>query len=141
MPTTRRVYETVMNGLEKIGANYPISKLLQQSNRLFFIERNDFSLALIKESTRPNYWRPDHECRACFICKIQFNYTTNRLHHWFVPVHFDSHIILFLVFSRNCGDGVCENCSPNKRCVPERDWSTPVRVCRKCDQEMNESNQ
>jgi zinc finger FYVE domain-containing protein 1 len=42
-------------------------------------------------------------------------------------------------FSRNCGDGVCENCSPNKRCVPERDWLTPVRVCKLCDQAMNES--
>lgn len=39
-------------------------------------------LALIKESTRPNYWRPDYECRACFICKKEFNSTTNRLHHW-----------------------------------------------------------
>lgn len=26
IPTTRRVYETVLNGLEKIGANYPISE-------------------------------------------------------------------------------------------------------------------
>lgn len=42
MPTTRRVYETVMNGLEKIGANYPISKLLQQSNRLFSLKRMIF---------------------------------------------------------------------------------------------------
>ena len=96
MPTTRRVYETVLNGLEKIGANYPLSKSLQEINRLFFIERNDFSLALIKESTRPNYWRPDHECRACFICKIEFNHTTNRLHHWFVSVHLNSCIILCL---------------------------------------------
>ncbi len=39
-------------------------------------------------------------------------------------------------FSRNCGDGVCENCSPNQRPVPERDWLTPVRVCKLCDQAM-----
>lgn len=78
MPATRRVYETVLNGLEKIGANYPISKseIISSSNELICF------LALIKESTRPNYWRPDHECRVCFICKKEFNSTTNRLHHW-----------------------------------------------------------
>lgn len=39
--------------------------------------------------------------------------------------------------SRNCGDGVCENCSPTQRPVPERDWLTPVRVCKWCDETMN----
>ncbi|CAF4303352.1 unnamed protein product, partial [Rotaria magnacalcarata] len=38
-----------------------------------------------------------------------------------------------------CGDAVCEKCSPNKRPVPERDWLTPVRVCKLCDDAMNES--
>ncbi|CAF1114250.1 unnamed protein product, partial [Rotaria sordida] len=91
IPTSRRVYETVKSGLEKIGVNYPIE--------------------LIKESTRPSYWKPDNECYACHICKRIFNNTTNRLHH-----------------CRSCGDGVCENCSPNQRPVPERDWLTPVRM-------------
>ncbi|UJR09856.1 hypothetical protein I4U23_014078 [Adineta vaga] len=91
IPTTRRVYETVKSGLEKIGVNYPIE--------------------LIKESTRPSYWKPDSECHACYICKRPFNSTTTRLHH-----------------CRSCGDGVCENCSPNQRSVPERDWLTPVRM-------------
>lgn len=62
IPTTRRVYETVKSGLEKIGVHYPIE--------------------LIKESTRPSYWRPDSECTACCVCKKTFNNTTNRLHHW-----------------------------------------------------------
>lgn len=39
--------------------------------------------------------------------------------------------------SRSCGDGVCESCSPVYRPVPERDWLTPVRVCKWCDQAMN----
>ncbi|CAM4913980.1 unnamed protein product [Rotaria socialis] len=91
IPTSRRVYETVKSGLEKMGVNYPIE--------------------LIKESTRPAYWKPDSECRACYICQRVFNNTTNRLHH-----------------CRSCGDGVCENCSPKKRPVPERDWLTPVRM-------------
>jgi zinc finger FYVE domain-containing protein 1 len=85
---------------------------------------NDLLLEFIKESTRPTYWRPDNGCHACFICKRKFNQTTNRLHH-----------------CRKCGDGICEACSPTKRCVPERDWLKPVRVCNSCDQAMNESNQ
>jgi len=52
---------------------------------IVFFERHDvLYLELIKESTRPNYWRPDSECRACCICKRPFNNTTNRLHHWYV---------------------------------------------------------
>jgi hypothetical protein len=79
IPTTRRVYETVLSGLEKIGANYPIGKYFKE-----MIKSNPLFLELIKESTRPNYWRPDSECRACYICKRPFNNTTNRLHHWYV---------------------------------------------------------
>ncbi|CAF0817462.1 unnamed protein product [Didymodactylos carnosus] len=101
IPTSRRVYETVKNQFEKMAVTYP--------------------LELIKESTRPGYWRPDNECRACFICHQSFNNTTKRLHH-----------------CRNCGDCVCESCSPTKRPVPERDWITPVRVCKLCDRAMNE---
>jgi hypothetical protein len=41
-----------------------------------------FGLELIKESTRPSYWKPDSECQACYICKRTFNSTTTRLHHW-----------------------------------------------------------
>lgn len=44
-----------------------------------------------------------------------------------------------LFSSRNCGDGVCEQCSPGKRTVPERDWLSPVRVCKMCEQALNES--
>jgi hypothetical protein len=29
IPTTRRVYETVISGLEKIGVNYPIGKRMK----------------------------------------------------------------------------------------------------------------
>lgn len=47
-------------------------------------------------------------------------------------------IILFLI-SRACGDGVCEHCSPNQYPVLERDWLTPVRVCKLCEKLMNAS--
>ncbi|CAF0821626.1 unnamed protein product [Adineta steineri] len=75
----------------------------------------------IKESTRPNYWRRDSECCACFICQHEFDNTTYRLHH-----------------CRKCGEGVCDMCSPNKRAIPERDWLTPERICKSCDKTMNE---
>jgi hypothetical protein len=53
--------------------------------------------------------------------------------------HFNKTWMNIFLCSRNCGDGVCENCSPNQRSVPERDWLTPVRVCKLCDQTMNGS--
>lgn len=60
-----------------IGAlNFAASEL--DNKRLFY------RLDLIKEFTRPRYWRPDHECKACFVCKHPFNTTTHRLHHWYV---------------------------------------------------------
>jgi hypothetical protein len=37
IPTTRRVYETVLNGLGKIGANYPIGKYFESEIRLKMI--------------------------------------------------------------------------------------------------------
>ena len=34
---------------------------------------------------------------------------------------------------RSCGGGFCDECSANKRPVPERGWGTePVRVCDGC---------
>lgn len=33
---------------------------------------------------------------------------------------------------RDCGEGFCENCSSMKKCVPSRDWYSPVRVCDTC---------
>ena len=80
IPATRRVYETVKSGLEKIGANYPIGKNSSPAGNIEEITL--IRIELIKESTRPSYWRPDHECPACYICKRTFNSTTNRLHHW-----------------------------------------------------------
>lgn len=71
---------------------------------------------LIKETARPSYWKPDHECVACKLCKKNFDE--------FLPLH----------HCRSCGDGVCHSCSPNLREVPSRGWETPVRVCNNCVQ-------
>ncbi|CAF1662574.1 unnamed protein product, partial [Adineta ricciae] len=101
IPMSRRFLELVKNNVAPVVYDYPIE--------------------VIKEHTRPSYWRPDSECHHCFICKHSFNNTTHRLHH-----------------CRKCGEGVCDKCSPNKRIVPERDWMTPERVCKSCDQMIDD---
>lgn len=79
MPTTRRVYETVKHGLEKIGVSYSLSKILYHRCKK---KHDRFLVELLKDSTRPAYWKPDNECVHCCICQIMFNSTTHRLHHW-----------------------------------------------------------
>lgn len=34
---------------------------------------------------------------------------------------------------RGCGMAVCNNCSQGRRTVPERGWTTDVRVCDSCN--------
>lgn len=34
---------------------------------------------------------------------------------------------------RGCGQAVCDECSQNRRPVPERGWTTDVRVCDSCN--------
>ena len=69
---------------------------------------------VLKETARPSYWKPDNECVACAICKLEFD-DLRPLHH-----------------CRSCGNGVCHGCSPQQRPVPSRGWDTPVRVCNTC---------
>ncbi|BFZ06936.1 hypothetical protein BsWGS_09976 [Bradybaena similaris] len=76
----------------------------------------DYSIGMIKNSAKPAYWVPDEETTGCCICQSKFG---PRL-----PIH----------HCRACGQGVCQNCSPNKRSVPLRGWDYPVRVCLKCEQ-------
>lgn len=74
------------------------------------------SPGMIKNSAKPAYWVPDEETTGCCICQSKFG---PRL-----PIH----------HCRACGQGVCQNCSPNKCSVPLRGWDYPVRVCLKCEQ-------
>lgn len=69
---------------------------------------------LIKDTARPSYWVPDHEVTHCCCCEVQFGPRVT-LHH-----------------CRDCGQGVCKDCSMNKRAVPLKGWDSPVRVCDKC---------
>jgi zinc finger FYVE domain-containing protein 1 len=71
-------------------------------------------LDYLKDSARPTYWKPDSECVKCELCKQAFNELL-PLHH-----------------CRNCGNGVCSDCSPHLKPVPSRGWEQPVRVCKAC---------
>ncbi|KAA8583197.1 hypothetical protein FQN60_015743 [Etheostoma spectabile] len=39
---------------------------------------------------------------------------------------------------RACGQGVCDDCSQERRAVPSRGWDHPVRVCNGCNQKPGE---
>ncbi|XP_050503770.1 zinc finger FYVE domain-containing protein 1 isoform X2 [Diabrotica virgifera virgifera] len=74
----------------------------------------DIPKEYIKESARPTYWTPDNECIECWVCKKQFG-PLRPLHH-----------------CRECGRGVCNDCSGSRKAVPSKGWDSPVRVCSKC---------
>lgn len=69
---------------------------------------------LIKDTARPAYWTPDNECRNCECCGNPFG-PLFPLHH-----------------CRECGKGVCDDCSTSRKPVPLRGWDNPVRVCDNC---------
>ncbi|ENN80172.1 hypothetical protein YQE_03398, partial [Dendroctonus ponderosae] len=66
------------------------------------------------EYVRPSYWTPDSECINCVLCNNPFG-TQLPLHH-----------------CRDCGKGVCDNCSTSRKPVPVKGWDSPVRVCDTC---------
>lgn len=74
----------------------------------------DIPVEYIKESARPTYWTPDNECIHCWVCKKPFD-ALRALHH-----------------CRECGKGVCNECSGSRKPVPLRGWPSPVRVCNYC---------
>ncbi|KAJ8684076.1 hypothetical protein QAD02_019868 [Eretmocerus hayati] len=74
----------------------------------------NYSKTIIKDSARPLYWVPDAEITDCHVCKKEFS-DILPLHH-----------------CRSCGNGVCHDCSQNRKPVPSRGWNHPVRVCNSC---------
>ncbi|XP_028677071.1 zinc finger FYVE domain-containing protein 1 [Erpetoichthys calabaricus] len=76
----------------------------------------DIPLGLVKDAARPSYWIPDHEITHCHYCHREFTPKIS-IHH-----------------CRACGQGVCNECSPERRPVPSRGWDHPVRVCLNCSQ-------
>ncbi|GFO27427.1 Zinc finger fyve domain-containing protein 1 [Plakobranchus ocellatus] len=79
----------------------------------------DYPLGMIKNSARPGYWVPDDQITACCVCSKSFG-PRLAIHH-----------------CRACGQGVCEECSLNKRHVPLRGWDYPVRVCNLCEKKTD----
>ncbi|XP_030627266.1 zinc finger FYVE domain-containing protein 1 isoform X2 [Chanos chanos] len=76
----------------------------------------DIPLALVKDAARPTYWVPDQDIRCCHQCQREFNARLS-IHH-----------------CRACGQGVCDECSPDRRAVPSKGWDHPVRICVSCNQ-------
>ncbi|XP_045480023.1 zinc finger FYVE domain-containing protein 1-like [Harmonia axyridis] len=75
----------------------------------------DVPKGLMKNMARPLYWTPDDQCINCSNCMREFG-PQLLLHH-----------------CRECGKGVCDNCSLKRKPVPLRGWDFPVRVCDNCD--------
>ncbi|XP_048829854.1 zinc finger FYVE domain-containing protein 1 isoform X2 [Brienomyrus brachyistius] len=76
----------------------------------------DIPLGLVKDAARPAYWVPDQDILCCHYCQREFSTKLSK-HH-----------------CRACGQGVCDDCSPQRRPVPSRGWDHPVRVCTNCSQ-------
>ncbi|XP_011645036.1 zinc finger FYVE domain-containing protein 1-like [Pogonomyrmex barbatus] len=75
------------------------------------------------DQVAPSYWRPNSEIKHCHQCK-----------HLFGPMDDKHHC-------RDCGEGFCAECSSKTKCVPNRNWHSPVRVCDACyEKETNSSN-
>lgn len=75
----------------------------------------DIPLGLVKDAARPAYWVPDQDILSCYHCQQDFTAKSSK-HH-----------------CRACGQGVCDECSPERRPVPSRGWDHPVRVCASCN--------
>lgn len=75
---------------------------------------------LVKDAARPAYWVPDQDITSCSECQREFAPRLS-IHH-----------------CRACGQGVCDDCSQERRPVPSRGWDHPVRVCNGCSQKPGE---
>ncbi|KAM7368087.1 hypothetical protein PAMP_014338 [Pampus punctatissimus] len=80
----------------------------------------DIPLGLVKDAARPAYWVPDQDIHSCCECQKEFSPRLS-IHH-----------------CRACGQGVCEDCSQERRAVPSRGWDHPVRICNGCNQKPGE---
>ncbi len=69
---------------------------------------------LVTDATRPAYWTPDHLIINCCVCELEFGNKFYK-HH-----------------CRSCGQGVCEDCSQERRPLPDKGWEYAVRVCDQC---------
>ncbi|CAN7999614.1 unnamed protein product, partial [Ixodes hexagonus] len=68
----------------------------------------------VTDQIAPLYWVPNYKIQNCHDCGKGFS-PNDWKHH-----------------CRACGQGFCDDCSSQKRPVPERGWPEPVRVCKAC---------
>lgn len=105
----------------------------------------DYPLSALKDSARPAYWLPDEECIQCCVCQIAFDPLMQQLTpsatggSSLVSPSSSTHSLssgttpkVKLHHCRQCGQGVCDDCSRGRKPVPLRGWDTPVRVCDNC---------
>eukprot|EP00116_Pleurobrachia_bachei_P008041 sb/3468303/ len=72
----------------------------------------DVPAGIVTDSVRPDYWVPDVDIVECYQCKSAI---ADYKHH-----------------CRSCGQGFCDACTQDRKCVPERGWDYAVRVCDTC---------
>lgn len=100
----------------------------------------EYPKEIIKDTARPTYWVPDSESPSCSICKVQFGTAEELLKNAMIPTKNDSSSgrhtkeigDCWRHHCRACGQAVCGNCSATRRPVPERGWTSDVRVCDAC---------
>ncbi|CAB1339817.1 unnamed protein product [Coregonus sp. 'balchen'] len=114
---SRRVGEAVQNTLGAVvTATYiPLGEYCSLDDSV--VTATYIPLGLVKDAARPAYWVPDQDIRCCCECQRDFSNPRLSIHH-----------------CRACGQGVCDDCSPERRAVPSRGWDHPVRVCNTCRQ-------
>ena len=104
----------------------------------------DYPLSALKDSARPAYWVPDEECLDCTVCRRKFENSSTGLSSS-TSSNSSSSLggqaslsKLKLHHCRQCGKGVCGECSRGRKLVPLRGWDIhPVRVCDIClDQDL-----
>lgn len=106
-----------------------------------------FLIDFIKDTARPSYWVPDshREANFCCVCTKPFGTAEELISSASNSTGSNAgepndFVGLSLGICdrrrhhcRSCGQAVCDNCSQNRRPVPERGWTTEVRVCDTCN--------
>jgi hypothetical protein len=95
----------------------------------------DYPISALMDSARPAYWVPDDECSQCCVCQRAFDLQQSTSSSATAGMSSTTSSFLLtakLHHCRQCGKGVCDDCSRFKKSVPLRGWDSPVRVCDAC---------
>jgi len=93
----------------------------------------DYPLSALKDAARPAYWVPDEECLQCCVCQIIFEGALlSNSSSTSSSNSVNSAIKAKIHHCRQCGQGVCDDCSRGRKPVTMRGWDNPVRVCDSC---------